>query len=343
MAINNQLAARNGQPRTFSQYIATDAAKRLIGNAITDQRAAQAFTANIVSAVAANPALQECDFGTTVSAGLLANSLNLSLSPSLGFAYIVPFKDNKNNRTVSTFILGYRGYIQLAIRSGYYKRINAIEIREGELIKKDVLNEEYVISLIDDDDVREKTPVIGYLATFEHVNGFRKTIYWSKKKMLQHADRYSKAFSLNATGGKYPKVSYADFEAGKVPENEMWRYSSYWYQDNIGMSLKTMIRQLISKWGIMSIDMQRAYDDDSRGMNEHENIDFDTPEPTNDANDDFFNDVSDEAPTEAAPAPAEPTAPKRGRRPAAKAPDIDMVVDDDFGTTTDIFDAPAQL
>lgn len=93
--------------------------------------------------------------------------------------------------------------------------------------------------------------------------------------MLLHADKYSKAFSLNAKKGKQPKydkVSYADFEAGKVPEAEMWKYSSFWYKDFDGMAFKTMLRQLISKWGIMSIDMQEAFEKD--GSEIYEASDF---------------------------------------------------------------------
>ena len=89
--------------------------------------------------------------------------------------------------------------------------------------------------------------------------------------MLLHADKYSKAFSLEAKKGKQPKydkVSYADFEAGKVPEAEMWKYSSFWYKDFDGMAYKTMLRQLISKWGIMSIDMQEAFDRDGAELYE---------------------------------------------------------------------------
>ena len=86
--------------------------------------------------------------------------------------------------------------------------------------------------------------------------------------MLAHADQYSKAFSLKATGGRYPKVSYADYVAGKVPDNEMWKYSSFWYKDFDGMAYKTMLRQLISKWGIMSIEMQTAIDNDMAVINE---------------------------------------------------------------------------
>ena len=95
----------------------------------------------------------------------------------------------------------------------------------------------------------------------------KKAMYWSKERMLAHADKYSQAFSLNATGGRYPKVSYADYEAGKVPESDMWKYSSFWYKDFDGMAYKTMLRQLISKWGVMSIDMQTALDSDMAVIN----------------------------------------------------------------------------
>ena len=105
---------------------------------------------------------------------------------------------------------------------------------------------------------------------FEYMNGFKKALYWTKKKMLVHADKYSQAFSLNATTGKYPKVSYADYEAGKVPEKDMWKYSSYWYKDFDGMAYKTMLRQLISKWGIMSIEMEKAYNSDMAEITENQ-------------------------------------------------------------------------
>lgn len=103
---------------------------------------------------------------------------------------------------------------------------------------------------------------------FEYQNGFKKAMYWTKKKMLAHADKYSQAFSVNATTGKYPKVSFEDFENGKVAEKDMWKYSSFWYKDFDGMAYKTMLRQLISKWGIMSIEMQEAYSKDMAEIKE---------------------------------------------------------------------------
>ena len=251
----------------FASFISAPVIKEKLNNLLGSEKEIQKFTSSITSAITANPALAECDNASILSSALLANALGLSLSPSLGLAYIVPFKDNKNDKKLATFILGYKGYIQLAIRSGNYRRINVVPIKQGEFINYDILTEELFVKIIPDAEEREKAKTVGYFASFELLNGFTKTIYWDKKKMLIHADRYSPAFSMDAKKGKtpkYDKVSYADFEAGKVPSEEMWKYSSYWYQDFDGMAQKTMLRQLISKWGIMSIDMQRAFDEDDK-------------------------------------------------------------------------------
>lgn len=269
MAIKNSLQKVNNDEQsgqlTISRYLGQDKIKQWINGMIGSEKEAQKFISSIISAVSTTPALQACEQSTVVSAALLANALDLSLSPQLGLAYMVPFEDNRNNRTVATFILGYKGYIQLAVRSGKYRKINVTSIKEGEFVSYNPLTEELEVNLITDDEAREKAPTVGYYAYFELVNGFTKSLYWSKKKMLLHADRYSKAFSVDAKKGrepKYDKVSFADFEAGKVPEAEMWKYSSFWYKDFDGMAYKTMLRQLISKWGIMSIDMQEAYNKD---------------------------------------------------------------------------------
>ncbi len=158
---------------------------------------------------------------------------------------------------------GHKGYVQLAERSGYYKKLNVLAIKEGELIRYDPLNEEIEVNLIEDDVEREETPSMGYYAMFEYENGFRKTLYWSKKKMLAHAEKYSQAFKRNG-GAKSLEL----LEQGKIPENEMWKYSSFWFKDFDGMAMKTMLRQLISKWGIMSIDLQTALDKDMSVIHE---------------------------------------------------------------------------
>ena len=182
---------------------------------------------------------------------------------------MVPFDNKKKGCKEAQFQLGYKGYIQLAERSGYYKKLNVLAIKEGELIRYDPLDEEIEVELIDDDVVREETPAMGYYAMFEYENGFRKTMYWSKKKMLAHAEKYSQAFSRNG-GAKSLEL----LEQGKIPEKDLWKYSSFWFKDFDGMALKTMLRQLISKWRIMSIDLQKALDKDMAVIQEDGSADY---------------------------------------------------------------------
>lgn len=261
MAVGNSLA--NRQTKTgLTAYLTQDAVKKQI-NSVVGGKNGTRFISSIISAVQTTPALQECTNPSILSAALLGEALNLSPSPQLGQFYMVPFDNKKKGCKEAQFQLGYKGYIQLAERSGYYKKLNVIAIKEGELIKYDPLNEEIEVDLIDDDVVRENTPSMGYYAMFEYENGFRKIMYWSKKKMLAHAEKYSFAFSRNG-GAKSLEL----LEQGKIPEKEMWKYSSFWFKDFDGMALKTMIRQLISKWGIMSIDLQTAVEKDAAVIRE---------------------------------------------------------------------------
>ena len=237
------------------------------------------FISSIVSAVQTTPALQECTNNSILNAALLGEALNLSPSPQLGQFYMVPFDNKKKGCKEAQFQIGYKGYIQLAIRSGYYKKLNVIAIKQGELVRYDALNEEIEVDLIENDVLREETPTEGYYAMFEYENGFRKTIYWSKKKMLKHAEKYSFAFYKNG-GGKSLEL----LEQNKVPEKDMWKYSSFWFKSFDDMAMKTMLRQLISKWGIMSIDLQTAIDKDMAVI--RENGDADYVENTEEHNDD---------------------------------------------------------
>lgn len=248
----------------FSDFLSKDSTQKWIASVISDPKEASKFVSSIVSATTTNVQLQACERNSIISSGLLANALGLSLSPQLGLCYMVPFKNKaqykdgvkiKDESYTATFVLGYKGYIQLAIRSGYYKNINVISIKDGELIKYDPLTEELEVKLILDEREREKLPTIGYYASFKLMNGFTKSIYWSKEKMLVHADKYSAAFSVK---------SYDELQSGKVADKDMWKYSSFWYKDFDGMAYKTMLRQLISKWGIMSIDMQTAEENEVR-------------------------------------------------------------------------------
>lgn len=247
MAVNNSLAKKN-QKASLSAYLTNDAVKNQI-NSIVGGKNGQRFIASIVSAVQATPALKECDNGSIVSSALLGESLKLSPSPQLGHYYMVPFNDSKRGCKVATFQLGYKGYIQLAIRSGMYKKINVVAIKEGELVRFDPLNEEIEVNLIQDEEERENANTIGYYAMFEYTNGFRKAIYWSKAKMEAHALKYSKGYKA--------KKGY-----------------TFWEKDFDAMAFKTMLRQLISKWGIMSIDMQTAIDSDMAVINEDGSRDY---------------------------------------------------------------------
>lgn len=259
----NELTSQNQKPK-FTVAITTPGYQKLVNNTLGDPERAKRFIASITSAVATNPALQDCDAGTILAAALLGESLNLSPSPQLGQYYLVPFKSkakyDKNNKLIeaetskATFILGYKGYIQLAIRSGQYKKLNVLEIKEGELVSFDPLNEEIECMLIDDWDAREAAPTVGYYAMFEYTNGFRKAIYWSRKKMESHADKYSPAFNAAA---------YRKIQAGEVKDADMWKYSSFWYKNFDDMAKKTMLRQIISKWGVMSTEMFRAFEGDT--------------------------------------------------------------------------------
>lgn len=261
MAVGNSLA--NRQTKTgLTAYLTQDAVKKQI-NSVVGGKNGTRFISSIISAVQTTPALQECTNPSILSAALLGEALNLSPSPQLGQFYMVPFDNNKKGCKEAQFQLGYKGYIQLAERSGYYKKLNVIAIKEGELIKYDPLNEEIEVDLIEDDVVRESTPSMGYYAMFEYENGFRKTLYWSKQKMIAHAEKYSLAFAKKG-GAKSLEL----LEQGKIPEKDMWKYSSFWFKDFDGMALKTMLRQLISKWGIMSIDLQTAIEKDAAVIRE---------------------------------------------------------------------------
>lgn len=235
MSNQNQIQAQ--RPK-FSAMISTPGYQKMINNTLKDPARARQFVAAITSAVAINPMLQECDPATILSGALLGESLNLSPSPQLGHYYLVPFNNTKKGCKGAQFQLGYKGYVQLALRSGYYKRINVLDVKAGELVRWNPLTEEIQLDLMTDELERETAQTIGYVASFEYLNGFTKTIYWSREKMESHAIKYSKGYAA--------KKGY-----------------TFWEKDFDAMAFKTMLRQLISKWGIMSIDLQKAFEADA--------------------------------------------------------------------------------
>ena len=227
MALQNSLT-KSKQRLGITAYLTQDAVKNQINSVVGSKDGAK-FVTSIVSAVNTNPTLAECTNQSILSGALLGHSLNLSPSP---------FNNTKAGTKEAQFQMGYKGYIQLAIRSGQYKKLNVMAIKKGELEYFDPLNEDIQINLmVDSWDEREAAETIGYYAFFELVNGFRKAIYWSKKQMEAHALKYSKGYQA--------KKGY-----------------TFWEKDFDSMAYKTMLRQLISKWGIMSIDMVNAFDAD---------------------------------------------------------------------------------
>lgn len=245
MAVQNSLTTKKVG---LTAYLTQDAVKRQINNVIGGKDG-QRFISAIVSAVNTNPTLQECTNQSILSGALLGESLKLSPSPQLGHYYLVPFND-RNKGKVAQFQLGYKGYIQLAIRSGQYKKLNVMAIKEGELEYFDPLNEDIKINLmVEDWNAREQAETVGYYAFFELTNGFRKAIYWSKEQMEAHAIKYSKGYQA--------KKGY-----------------TFWEKDFDQMAYKTMLRQLISKWGIMSIEMMSAMDSDMAVINEDGTKDY---------------------------------------------------------------------
>ncbi|AWX21230.1 recombinase RecT [Bacillus subtilis subsp. subtilis] len=196
---------------------------------VLGKRASQ-FTASILSLYNSENTLQKAEPMSVISSAMVAATLDLPVDKNLGYAWIVPYKGR------AQFQLGYKGYIQLALRTGQYKSINCIPVHEGELQKWNPLTEEIDI----DFEKRESDSVIGYAAYFELLNGFRKTVYWTKAQVEKHKKKFSKS----------------DFGWGK---------------DWDAMALKTVLKSMLSKWGILSVEMQKAVIEDNE---ERERIDI---------------------------------------------------------------------
>lgn len=230
-------ALEDSKKLRFNQFLKSPTVLNSIESTLGSTARTKTFVASIISAVNTNSALAQCDNTSIVSAALLGESLRLSPSPQLGQYYMVPFND-KNKGNVATFILGWKGYYQLAMRSGVYKTLHATPIKEGEIVKCDPITEEYEFKAIENPTARKKAETVGYYAFFETVNGFKKSMYWTKEEMEQHAMQYSRGYANDkAKGTKY----------------------TFWSKDFDSMALKTMFRQLISKYGVMSIELEKAY------------------------------------------------------------------------------------
>lgn len=236
---NSTALEKRNNALTISQYLNSDSVKKHV-EGILKERAPQLMT-SLISLANLTPGLAKCEPKTLLYCGMKAASLNLPLDNNLGFAYAVPYNNNKTRVTEAQFQAGYRAFIQLAQRSGQYKKINVLEIRQGELKTWDPFTEELELVLIEDIDKREKLAVIGYAGMFELLNGFKKVTYWPKDRILKHAKRFSKTFN-------------------KGP----------WQTDFDAMAKKTVIKELISKWGPMSIQLQETVKFDQSVIREND-------------------------------------------------------------------------
>jgi len=238
--INNSI--QGGKPK-FSVAIKSDSYQRLINDTLGDPKLAQQFVADISTAVAINPALSRCEAGSILSAGLVAYTLKLPLNASLGFAYLVPYGDK------AQFQLGAKGFKQLAMRSGVYIDIDVVDIRDGEYLGRDEDTGKPRFKFITDDVVRENKPIIGYLAYFVAQNGFKKSLYWSIEKIMAHGKRYSKTFNSTSS-------------------------TNAWRDNKEKMCEKTVIKQLLSNWGVLSVELQDALKYDQAVIKDDKSVEY---------------------------------------------------------------------
>lgn len=245
----------------FAKPMVQEKLKELVG------KNAPAFATSVLQIVNSNSMLVNADPQTIFSAACMAATLNLPINNNLGFAYIVPFKNNKENKIEAQFQLGYKGYIQLAQRSSQFSRIAATPVYNGQLISENpLLGYEF------DWSVKPSGDPIGYVAFFKLINGFTAELYMSKEEVMKHANKYSQ------TAKKGYGVWKDQFEA---------------------MALKTVLKLLLSKQAPLSIDMQKAQmadqaiirdvDKDEYDYIDHQEsiADLEAPKPT--LNDDEFN------------------------------------------------------
>jgi recombination protein RecT len=230
-----------------TRYIKDENVGKRINELLKDR--APQFTTTLMAALNSNKALNSCEPQSVLTAALTAASMDLPINQNLGFAYLIPYKNKDGD--VCQFQMGYKGFIQLAQRSGYYKTINATEVREGEIAKIDRLSGEIEFEWIEDDKEREKAKVVGYVAYFKLLNGFEKSLYWSVEKCKAHATRFSKSFKYG--GG-------------------------LWKDDFESMAIKTVLKQLISKYGPLNTQLQEAIAKDQTINGEYiDNPDYSEP------------------------------------------------------------------
>lgn len=280
---------------SFSSVIGSPNYQRMLETAIADPKKRSTFVSSLISAVATVPKLKDCTPDSIISAALPFVSFDFQFG--VGAAYMVPYGDK------ATFIMGAKGYRQLAMRSGQYKKLDTIEVRQGEFLGRDEETGEPEFRFIRDDDAREDLPVVGYLAYFELLTGFKASVYWSTERVIKHAKRYSQSFDPEL----YKKyLVYLETGEG-LTKDELRACSSPWISSFGEMAQKTVLKYLLSKKGILSVELVKAFEaENDRGSIENPAM-FNAPEETPAAAEKPIEPVGE------TPAQEEPK--KRGRKP----------------------------
>lgn len=243
-----------GNLTVLKNMMRQDDLKNRFEEVLRDQ--APTFMASIVNAVSGNPQLQKCDPMTVWGAGMIAASLKLPVDPNLGFAYIIPYNDHKRGM-IAQFQMGYKGYIQLGMRSGQYKRMHVSEVYSDELDYHNPITGEIKFTNMDTWKLRDEgkhADVIGYYSMFELINGYIKEEYWTTSKVTEHGKTYSQTYKKGF---------------GK------------WVDDFDAMAKKTVLKNLLSRWGVLSVEMQKAIETD-QSATDGDGIDYpdNKPEPS---------------------------------------------------------------
>lgn len=223
----------------LNSYISHNATQEYLKKVLSDKK--DAFVSNLVSLVANNAKLQECEPATLMYGAIRATASDLPLDPAFGCAYLIPYKNNKLGITEAQFQIGYRAYGQLALRSGLFKCINDTDVREGELVNRNRLTGQIDLNFEQDDKRRSELPIIGYVSYFQLLNGFESTLYMSVEELKAHGLRYSQTY----------RSQYANV-----------RDSSKWVTDFHEMCRKTVIKLHLSRKAPLSVEIQNAIRDD---------------------------------------------------------------------------------
>lgn len=237
--------------RAFNRTITSPETQQYLTELLHERKGE--FVSNLTAIVANNANLQECEPYTLMFAALKATALSLPIEPSLGMAHVIPYKNKKRGVMEAQFQLGYKGFQQLALRTGQYKSINTTDVREGEIGKRNRLTGEIEFNFIEDEEKRLKTPVIGYVNYFKLLNGFESIFYMSKEEMEAHAMHYSQTYRST--------TSY-------IKENSRWTL------DFDGMARKTVIKLNLSKNGVLSTELKDALIADQSVMREENKYEY---------------------------------------------------------------------